>query len=44
MGLIQTLNWRYAVKKMNPAKLVAQEKVERILEAARLGRYCFIRF
>jgi nitroreductase/dihydropteridine reductase len=31
------LAWRYATKKMNPAKAVPQDKVERILEAARLA-------
>jgi len=36
-ALIDCLNWRYATKKMNPAKRVSQEKVERILEAARLA-------
>ena len=35
--LISRLQWRYATKKMNPAKDVPQEKVERILEAARLA-------
>ncbi len=35
--LLQKLQWRYATKKMNPAKAVAPEKVERILEAARLA-------
>ena len=35
--LIQKLQWRYATKKMNPAKAVPQEKVERILEATRLA-------
>jgi nitroreductase len=35
--LIDRLNWRYATKKMNPAKRVSQEKLERILEAARLA-------
>lgn len=35
--LISRLKWRYATKKMNPAKEVPQEKVERILEAARLA-------
>ena len=35
--LNQKLEWRYATKKMNPAKAVPQEKVERILEAARLA-------
>ena len=37
MDLIQKLQWRYATKKMNPEKAVAQDKVERILEAARLA-------
>jgi nitroreductase / dihydropteridine reductase len=35
--LISRLQWRYATKKMNPAKAVPQEKVESILEAARLA-------
>jgi len=34
--LLQKLQWRYAAKKMNPAKPVPEEKVERILEAIRL--------
>jgi nitroreductase len=34
--LIQKLQWRYAAKKLNPAKVVAQEKIDRILEAVRL--------
>jgi len=34
--LIKKLQWRYATKKMNPAKAVPQEKVEHILEAIRL--------
>ncbi len=34
--LIDTLKWRYATKKMNPAKAVPQDKVDRILEAVRL--------
>jgi nitroreductase len=37
MDLIQKLNWRYATKKMDAAKVVPQNKVERILEAARLA-------
>lgn len=37
MDLIEKLNWRYATKKMLPQKVVAQEKVERILEAIRLA-------
>lgn len=35
--MIQKLQWRYATKKMNPLKAVPPEKVERILEAARLA-------
>ena len=35
--LLQKLQWRYATKKMNPARAVPQEKVDRILEAARLA-------
>ncbi len=35
--LIDRLNWRYATKKMNATKAVPQDKVERILEAARLA-------
>ena len=37
MDLIRQLEWRYAVKKMSPGKVVPREKVERILEAARLA-------
>ena len=37
MDLIQLLNWRYATKKMVSGKAVPQDKVERILEAARLA-------
>ena len=36
-ALIERLNWRYAAKKLDPAKPVAQDKVERILEATRLA-------
>ena len=36
MNLIEKLNWRYAVKRMNGTK-VPQEKVENILEAIRLA-------
>ncbi|MDD0839898.1 NAD(P)H-dependent oxidoreductase [Curvibacter sp. HBC61] len=36
MDLIQILKWRYATKKMNPAKAVPEAKVEHILEAVRL--------
>jgi nitroreductase len=35
--LLQKLQWRYAAKKMNPERAVPQEKVERILEVARLA-------
>jgi len=35
--LLDKLNWRYATKKMDPAKAVSEDKVERILEAARLA-------
>lgn len=36
MDLIELLNWRYATKKMNK-ETVSQDKVDRILEAARLA-------
>lgn len=36
-ALIERLQWRYAAKKMDPTKAVPQDKVERILEAARLA-------
>jgi nitroreductase len=35
-NLIDKLKWRYATKKMDPSKVVAQDKVDRILEATRL--------
>lgn len=35
--LLEKLNWRYATKKMDPAKAVSEDKVERIVEAARLA-------
>ena len=34
--LLQVLQWRYATKKMNPAKAVPQDKVDYINEAVRL--------
>ena len=37
VNIIDTMNWRYATKKMDPSKIVAQEKLERILEAVRLA-------
>ena len=35
--LLDKLQWRYAAKKMDAAKVVPQDKVERIIEAARLA-------
>lgn len=35
--LLKKLQWRYATKKMDPAKTVSDEKVDRIVEAARLA-------
>ncbi|WP_137131471.1 NAD(P)H-dependent oxidoreductase [Rhizobium sp. FY34] len=35
--LLEKLNWRYATKKMDPSKTVAKDKVDRIVEAARLA-------
>lgn len=35
--LLNQLQWRYAAKKLNPSKAVAADKVDRILEAARLA-------
>lgn len=35
--LNEKLSWRYATKKMDPSKAVSQDKVDRILEAARLA-------
>ncbi len=35
--LLETLNWRYATKKMDPAKSVSEEKVARILTAAQMA-------
>jgi len=35
--LLEQLQWRYATKKMDPTKVVSQDKVERIIEAARLA-------
>ncbi len=34
--LLNKLQWRYATKKMDPNKSVPQDKVDKILEAARL--------
>ena len=34
--LLQDLQWRYATKKMDPSKVVPQDKVDRIVEAVRL--------
>jgi nitroreductase len=35
--LMDHLNWRYATKKMDPAKSVPQEKVDAIIEAIRMA-------
>ena len=35
--LLKKLQWRYATKKMDSAKVVSDEKVDRIVEAARLA-------
>ena len=35
--LLKKLHWRYATKKMNPAQAVSDDKVDRIVEAARLA-------
>lgn len=37
MNLLEALQWRYATKKMDPTRAVAQDKVDRIIEAARLA-------
>ncbi|PTN10462.1 NAD(P)H-dependent oxidoreductase [Mangrovibacterium marinum] len=37
MSLLENLNWRYATKKYDPTKKVAQEDVDKIVEAARLA-------
>jgi len=37
MNLIELLQWRYAAKKMDPSRAVPQDKVDRIVEAARLA-------
>ena len=35
--LLEQLQWRYAAKKMDPSKTVPQDKLDRIVEAARLA-------
>ncbi|MDM9624734.1 NAD(P)H-dependent oxidoreductase [Rhizobium sp. S152] len=35
--VIDRLNWRYATKKFDPTKIVAADKLERIIEAVRLA-------
>ena len=35
--LLKKMQWRYATKKMDPSKAVPQDKVDRIVEAARLA-------
>ena len=36
-SVIEQLQWRYATKKMDASKVVAQEKIDLIIEAARLA-------
>ena len=35
--LNEQLNWRYATKKMDPTRVVPQEKIEAIIEAIRMS-------
>jgi nitroreductase len=37
MDLLESLNWRYAAKKMDPARPASEESVKRIIEAVRLA-------
>ncbi len=37
MGLLQSLQWRYATKKYDPTKKVSEENIDKIVEAARLA-------
>ncbi len=37
VDLLDRLHWRYATKAMDPSRTVAQDKVDRIVEAARLA-------
>ena len=37
MELLDKLNWRYATKAMDPTRKVPQDKMDRIIEAARLA-------
>jgi len=37
MNLIDILNWRYATKKMDPTRAVPPDKVDLVIEAARLA-------
>ena len=37
MELLDKLNWRYATKAMDPTRKVPQDKLDRIIEAARLA-------
>lgn len=37
MDVLNALHWRYATKKMDPARSVPEDKVARIIEAARLA-------
>ena len=37
MSLLEDLNWRHSVKAFDPTKKVSEEKIEKIIEAARLA-------
>ena len=37
MTLLENLQWRYATKQYDPTRKVAQEDVDKILEAARFA-------
>lgn len=37
MALIESLNWRHAVKAYDPTKKVSEDKIQKIVEAARLA-------
>jgi nitroreductase len=40
-NLIESLNWRYATKKYDPAKKLTQEQIDMLLEAVRLAPTSF---
>lgn len=37
MSLLENLNWRHAVKAYDPTKKISEEKIDKIVEAARLA-------